>query len=115
MRLRRAAGIADMPNDLADADLVPRLHFYRSRPHMRIEHIAMRRDFFNDVIARRIVEIERHGVHCSFNAFGLSHNEQRLACGLPLAKNGWQTPASDYSSPARASLHEAYMTPRLRR
>jgi len=40
MRLRRAAGIADMTDDLADTNPVPDLHLHGAGAHVRIEDVS---------------------------------------------------------------------------
>src|SRR6516165_591527 len=62
MRFRRTAGIADSADNLADADLVTDLDLHGAGTHMRVQNVTVLRDFDDDMIARRIVEIYRNHI-----------------------------------------------------
>jgi hypothetical protein len=62
MRLRRAAAIADVTQDLAGADDVSDPGRHGSGAHMRIERVSARRDLDHEMIARGAIEVDRDGV-----------------------------------------------------
>jgi hypothetical protein len=50
------------PNNLADAYLVADLDLHGAGTHMRVQNVTVLRDFDDDMIARRIVEIYRNHI-----------------------------------------------------
>jgi hypothetical protein len=62
MRFGRAAGIADVTEDLRGGYMVANFNRHRSRAHMSVENVMMLSDIDDNVVTARVDEVDIDGI-----------------------------------------------------